>query len=49
LNQNIEFPRFPKIAEIMPDVLSDKFVEIMDSCDLVEVHFTGIFVNKNKQ
>jgi hypothetical protein len=36
-------------AEIMPDSLAAKSAEIIDSCVLSEIVFTGMFVNKNKQ
>jgi hypothetical protein len=37
-----------KFAEIMPDSLAVKSVEIIDSCALSEIVYTGLPVNKNK-
>jgi len=44
-----QIPPLSKNAEIMPDSLAVKSAEIIDSCVLCEIVFTGILVNKNKQ
>jgi hypothetical protein len=44
-----QIPPLLKAAEIMPDSLAAKSAEIIDSCVLNEIVFTGMFVNKNKQ
>jgi len=48
LNYRIS-PDLKNFAEIMPNSLAAKFAEIIDSCVLSEIVFTGMFVNKNKQ
>jgi hypothetical protein len=49
LNLIVPIPPIVDFAEIMPDFLSAKSTEIIDSCVLSEIVFTGLPVNKIKQ
>jgi hypothetical protein len=49
LNLIFLIPPIVDLAEIMPDFLSAKSTEIIDSCVLSEIVFTGLPVNKIKQ
>jgi hypothetical protein len=42
-------PPVSNFAEIMPNFHSAKSAEIIDSCVLCEIVFTGMLVNINKQ